>query len=168
MRQTGDRAAIGLAHDENWHRLCTDPDWSEVLMKRLMPNISWIVITTAAIAVGGASTARADERIVAKVPFAFIVGDRQLPAGDYVVKEAIDGSGVLGIANADGRHLALTMTIPSSTNTREGQPELVFEKFENHYFLARVAPQDGDEREIVLTPSIMEREIVRATDRSGN
>ena len=35
----------------------------------------------------------------------------------------------------------------------------MFEKFGNQYFLARVVPEAGDERAIVLTPSIMEREL---------
>ena len=56
-------------------------------MKKLLLKMSGIALATAALAIGSASTARADERIVARVPFAFMVGDMQLPAGNYVVKE---------------------------------------------------------------------------------
>jgi isoleucyl-tRNA synthetase len=41
------------------------------------------------------------------------------------------------------------------------EPELVFERFDNQYFLARVVPGDDSEREIPLTPARMEHEIVR-------
>jgi hypothetical protein len=137
-------------------------------MKQLILKMSVIVCATAALAIGSASAAQADERMVAKVPFAFIVGDLRLPAGDYVVKEMSEGSGVLGIASADGRQFVCALTIASSSDTPAAHDELIFEKFSNEYFLARVVPRDGGEREIVLTPSIMEREIARTADRSSN
>jgi len=140
-------------------------------MKTLILKVSWVVLATAAIAVGSASAARADERIVtnAKVPFAFIVGDVRLPAGDYDVQEMADGSPVVAIVSADGKKAALTLTIPwSSMGETAAQPELLFEKFGSEYFLARVVPLDRDGREIVLTPSTMEREIVKAAEHSSN
>ena len=51
------------------------------------------------------------------------------------------------------------LTNASSTERAPAKAELVFEKFGDQYFLARVVPQAGDERAIVLTPSIMEREL---------
>ena len=117
-------------------------------------------LATALMMMGGVSDARADERIVAKVPFAFIVHGVRLPAGDYTVTQNVfDGGGVFLIASADGRHAVYTLTSPSASGKEPAQPELVFEKFGEQYFLARVVPRDGDERKIVLTPSIMEREL---------
>ena len=69
---------------------------------------------------------------------------------------------ILEIVSADGRHLALTPTIPSGPDQGSHQTELVFEKVGHEYFLSRVEPSGGNDREIVLTPSIMEREIVKA------
>jgi hypothetical protein len=137
-------------------------------MKKLILKMSWIVFATTAIAIGCAPTARADERIVTKVPFAFIVGDVRLPAGDYVVKEMSEGSDVLGITSTDGREFALTLTIPAASDGEATEPTLVFEKFANQYFLARVVPEDGEGRAIILTPSIMEREIAQTADHSSN
>jgi hypothetical protein len=122
------------------------------------------VITT----IGSASVARADETIVAKVPFTFIVGDTRLPAGDYVVTELADGSGVVDVKSADGRQFAMTLTIPTGIDNAPSEPQLVFQKFENQYFLARIAPSDGSEREVVLTPSIMEHDVVRSTAHASN
>jgi hypothetical protein len=50
----------------------------------------------------------------------------------------------------------------SASKADEAQPELVFHKFENQYFLSRLVPGDGNEREIVLTPAKMKEEIVAA------
>jgi hypothetical protein len=118
-------------------------------MEKQTGNVLRTIVATALVAVGSASVARADEKIVAKVPFDFIVGDSRLPAGAYVVTNVSNDSGVMSIASADGRHFVFTLTIPSSPNQTLVQPELVFEKVENQYFLARVAPAAGDEREIV-------------------
>src|SRR5262245_33431747 len=134
-------------------------------MKNTILKLSGIAFACAVVAIGTASVARADERIVAKVPFEFIVGDVRLPAGDYVVTEMPDLSGVVGVESAHGRRFVATMTVAAaSTSIPTSHPELVFEKFDNHYFLARVVPQDGTERDLVLTPSEMEREIVKTSD----
>lgn len=106
-----------------------------------------------------ASVARADEQVMAHVPFAFIVGESRLPAGDYIVKEMDSDPGVIRIASADDHQSVFTLTMTSSSSKMQGQPRLVFEKFDNQYFLARVVRQDGDEQELVLTPEIMEREV---------
>jgi hypothetical protein len=45
-----------------------------------------LALATAAVAIASATTARADERIIAKVPFAFVVHDTRLPAGEYMLK----------------------------------------------------------------------------------
>jgi hypothetical protein len=137
-------------------------------MKKLSRNVSWVVFTTAVIALSTASAARADEDLVTKVPFAFIVGDVRLPPGDYVVKE-MDYGAVLAIESADGRQVALTQTVPASpSDETEAQPGLQFKKYGNLYFLARVSPGDGDDRQIVLAPSAIEQELVEATKQSGN
>jgi len=130
-------------------------------MRKQTANAWWVFLATALVMVGGASVARADdERIVARVPFAFMVGDSRMPAGDYVVREMSGDPSVVSIASADGRQFAYTLTIPSSAHALETptQPELVFEKFDNQYFLARVVPGGGMEREIVLMHERTDRE----------
>src|SRR5437667_6405508 len=114
-------------------------------MKKRILKMSGIAFATAVIAIGSVPAARAEERIVAKVPFTFIVGDTRLPAGDYVVKEMSEGSGVFAIESADGRQTVFALTIASSSDTPAAHTELIFEKFSNQYFLARVVPEDGGE-----------------------
>ena len=129
-------------------------------MRKRIGGWSRIFLATALMTIGGVSAARADERIVAKVPFSFIVGGVRLPAGDYTVTENMfNGEGVCLIASADGRKAVYVLTSASSTERAPAKAALVFEKFGDQYFLARVVPQAGDERAIVLTPSIMEREL---------
>jgi hypothetical protein len=139
-------------------------------MRMLALKTAGVALVTAAIAVGDAATARADDTIMAdmKVPFAFIVGDARLPAGEYAVREVSDGAGLLEIVSVDGQHVALTLTVPyTPDNAWRQTTNLVFEKFGHEYFLSRVEPADGNDREIILTPAIAEREVARA-DRANN
>ena len=134
-------------------------------MKRLMVKMSCAFVVAAA-ATGSASVARADDgKILAKVPFAFIVGDSRLPAGDYVIREASGDRTVMSIASADGRQIAASLTIPWSGTDPVVRPELVFEKFGGQYFLARIVSEDSA-RAIILTPARMERELVVTASKS--
>jgi hypothetical protein len=130
-------------------------------MNRLTSKAIRVVMATASFAVAGASVARANagEIVVAKVPFAFIVGEVRLPAGDYIVKEEANDPGIVSIASKDGRQAVYTLTVPQASGAREAQPLLVFEKFDNQYFFERLVSADGNDREIVLTPATMEREL---------
>jgi hypothetical protein len=136
-------------------------------MNNLTRKAACAAVAVAAILVVGASRARADETVATnlKVPFAFMVGDVRLPASDYTVQKASMGEDVLEIVSADGQHVALASTIPA-TSDHGDKTQLVFRKFGQDYFLSRIA-HEGDEREIVLTPHIMEREIARAA-RANN
>ena len=130
-------------------------------MRKRTANVSWVstVLVTSLVIVGCASIARADdEKIVARVPFAFVVGTSTMPAGKYVVAEVSDNPSVVTIASADGRQFAYTMTIPSQGHETPAKPELVFEKVENQYVLARVVPENGIERAIVGAHPHTERE----------
>jgi hypothetical protein len=129
-------------------------------MKKLTANVPWIVAAAMLIALGSASSARAQEtKLVAHVPFAFIVGNAGLPAGDYVVKDESNDNSVLGIASADGKRFVNTLTIPAAPENSMELSELVFDKVGNRYFLARVIAPGSEERDILVRPAATEREV---------
>lgn len=132
-------------------------------MKEHLSLKVWMAVAVTMIGVAIASPARADERILAKVPFDFIVGRSQFPAGDYVITEA-SASGVLSIANADNRHFAFVLTNADSPRG-ETQPELVFERLGGVNFLSRISDGLDLNREIPLTRSMMDRERQVAMNR---
>jgi hypothetical protein len=131
------------------------------VMTRQVRKASGLALATALIAAVTASIARADDRVVAKVPFAFVVGDTRLPAGDYIIRTASDDPSVWAISSADGQRSVMVMTIKGSSFPAPTTPELVFDRFENQYFLARVVGSNDDEREVPLTPSRMEHEVIK-------
>ena len=128
-------------------------------MKRLTVKTIRI-LAVALLSIAGAATARADDdQIVAKVPFSFIVNGAQMPAGTYIVKPASGDQRVVLIESSDGRQGAFSLTVPLGSEVRVAAPELVFEKRENQYFLTRLIPADGNEREIPPTHAPSEREV---------
>jgi len=129
-------------------------------MQKKTVGMTVVIGAAAALAVmGGASAARADEPIKVMVPFAFIVGDSRLPPGDYIVHDLSNEPGVVSIASADGRQSVLTLTVPWTSTDTPAQPELVFERVGDARFLARIVRGDGDDRALLLSPSIEEREL---------
>lgn len=129
-------------------------------MTKRVRTISGVVLTTALIANATASSARADERVIAKVPFAFVVGDSRLPDGEYTLKVVSEDLDVWAITSADGRHSVTFTTISASSPRTVTKPELVFDRFDHQYFLSRVV-SGNDAREIPLTHAGMEKEIVK-------
>jgi hypothetical protein len=138
-------------------------------MQNPIVRMSALVVAIAALTLGGAAVARADETVAkVKVPFAFFVNDVRLPAGDYIVRAASEDGQVVEIVSSDGRHVAFSPTIPWNEDKQPTQPELVFEKFGGGYFLSRIVPVDGNDREIVLTPARMEHEIIELGGHAAN
>jgi hypothetical protein len=129
------------------------------MRSRIVMRAAWIALAAAVVVVTGASSARADESVTVKVPFAFIVGDHQMPGGEYVVQEVSEGSGVISVRSLDGREIGLAITIPATVAQGATRASVAFEKFENHYFLSGLIPLDGNERQIVLTPVTMQHEL---------
>jgi hypothetical protein len=124
-------------------------------MKHHLGPKVWIAMAIALVGVAIASPARADERLVANVPFEFIVGHLRLPAGHYVVSESTPA--VLSIMSTDRRHKTFVLT-NADGGKAPAQPELVFKRYEGQLFLARITDGYAIEREIPLTPSTMNRE----------
>jgi hypothetical protein len=104
--------------------------------------------------------AMADEGIVVHVPFAFVVANKTLPAGDYRVSPlpGVEPQ-VLEIRSRDGHHAALALTVDSSPGLRGSQPELVFDKYGMKEFLHAVRLPEATSA--VLEPSPSERQAAR-------
>ena len=129
--------------------------------------ISGIVLAAAAIVVGSASAAQAEERVDVKVPFAFIVNGEQLPAGTYDVMEMSDGPNVLIIRSADGRNAVSMLTIPSSSSNEESDPKLLFEMIDNQHVLVGIDYGDGESRQLASNTSKADQPVV-TTAHGGN
>ena len=115
--------------------------------------------------IAGASPARAEERVIARVPFDFVVGSVKMPAGRYVVTEG-DDPALVSIANANGHDFTFVLTIANADDDHVSQPELVFKQFGGQRFLARIVTGEREGREIPLKAGLMAEKVDRVAAAS--
>lgn len=81
--------------------------------------------------------AQSDRQTVVNIPFDFIVGDKSMSAGKYIIqRNRRDSDTVWTITSKDtGATRKVFLTIPMSSNETQQDTKLVFHRYENYYFL---------------------------------
>jgi hypothetical protein len=90
-----------------------------------------------------AGPARAQQIIVVKVPFSFVVRGKEMPAGRY---EVTADAGVLTIRGTDNSSNDFALTMPADgRDPIRDEPSLVFVKRENQNLLSQIweSPTEG-------------------------
>jgi len=73
------------------------------------------------------------------IPFQFHVGSTELPAGKYRIHMLDDSDlTIMEISSADGSTSALFQVQEAEANTTPAKSELIFNKYGNRYFLAKL------------------------------
>ena len=99
-----------------------------------MKKLSVIVLAVVVLLAIPASTLYAQsEGTWFKVPFQFVVADKQMPAGYYHV-ESLNWNAV-GIQRSGGNLGVITQSQPTALPSG-GEPKLIFHKYGHRYFLA--------------------------------
>ena len=141
----------------------------------------YVLITMIAVlAVAGLSSANAQtssaQQLKASIPFAFNVGDKTMPAGDYTVRCTNPSSDmkVLQLRSSDGHESSLVRT-SSVIGKIQDNAKLVFYRYGDQYFLAQVwlasdtigmqTPKSRSEKQMAreLAANNREREAVALT-----
>lgn len=81
-----------------------------------------------------------------QVPYAFVVENSALPAGEYRISAFSDNT--LIIRSQVGDTALLCLTIPAGGGPKAVEPQLVFQHYGNQYFLAEVWLKSGRGREL--------------------
>ncbi len=119
----------------------------------MLRSLSLATLGLVALAAGPAF-AMAPETLVVHVPFAFIVENRTLPAGDYQVKPLSDiDRNVLEIRSTDGRYGVVVLTWDTAGEARGAQPKLVFDRYGNKAFLRGVEVPEEAGAALPASPS---------------
>jgi hypothetical protein len=124
-------------------------------MKRLVGFLSVAML----VAVVAVPLAAQTIRLTASVPFEFMVAGRILPAGDYTVGSVgSTGSGAIEVSNGNSAVISLTNNSSVSSKSSSGQALLIFHRYGDQYFLARVV--DGNRGAgLEILPSHTEKEL---------
>jgi hypothetical protein len=98
------------------------------------------------------------KKIKVTIPFDFLVGNKQLKAGDYVVQSwGTAGDGALLFKSVDGNARQIVFAVPVETNKTGNHERLVFHRYGGERFAAQVWFM-GDEEGYELIPGTRERE----------
>lgn len=99
----------------------------------------------------------------ANIPFQFYAGNTKLPAGDYRI-QVLDNSDLtfMEISSMDGSVSALFQVRDAETNPEPAQSELIFNKYGDRYFLAKLFDEGNPEGSQVAESSY-EKKIGQAT-----
>jgi hypothetical protein len=113
-----------------------------------------------------AGECRAQSRTLeAKIPFAFEIGGKTVPAGSYQIETILTGAGSLQvIRNAKGDVQVTLSTVAVTAKGANSGPELIFHRYGNRYFLSQIRRCDGRVSE--LFPSQREKELARTEPRN--
>ena len=126
-------------------------------MKRSANYLSGIVLGL--ILVLSAVPGHADDtkKIKVTIPFDFVVGSKQLKAGNYVVQSwGNSGGGALLFSSEDGDAQQIVFVVPVENNTGNHE-RLVFHRYGDEQFVAQVWFM-GDEEGYELIPGAREKE----------
>jgi len=97
------------------------------------------------------------KKIKVTIPFDFVVGSKQLKAGNYVVQSwGNSGGGALLFSSEDGDAQQIVFVVPVENNTGNHE-RLVFHRYGDEQFVAQVWFV-GDEEGYELIPGAREKE----------
>jgi hypothetical protein len=100
--------------------------------------------------------------VEAKIPFQFHAGNTKFPAGEYRI-HVLDNSdlSVMEISSVDGSLSALFQVRDAESNSEPAKTELIFNKYGNRYFLAKLF-DEGNPNGSQVVESGYEKKISQA------
>jgi hypothetical protein len=113
-----------------------------------------LALILALSAVPGHAQDGAGAKIKTTIPFNFVVGNKELKTGDYVIESLLDNN-ALRFRNEDG-DVQITFTVPIETNRTGNHERLLFHHNGDQYFLSQVW-LSGDENGRELLPGVQEK-----------
>ena len=127
-------------------------------MKHSAKYLSGIVLGLILVLSAVPGNADNTKKIKVTIPFDFLVGNKQLKAGDYVVQSwGTPGGGALLFKSEDGRAEQIVFAVPIETKKTGNHERLTFNSYGGEQFAAQVWFMGNDEG-YELIPGTRERE----------
>jgi hypothetical protein len=110
------------------------------MKKEIIRGLTMIMLVIAiALATAVASAnAQSAKKLVADIPFEFVVGDQTLSSGEYTLKSTTAPESGLIIQNVGGKSEAMRLTFAIEPRQNRRSARLVFHRYGQRYFLAEV------------------------------
>jgi hypothetical protein len=124
-----------------------------------MKNAKWVLPVTLMLLSGlMAAQSLSNSKVVAQVPFDFMVSNKIIPAGECIVSSTGMDSQVLTIRNFDARKAALAKSSAGEARGAADTTVLVFKHYGDRYFLSSIRIE-GSGRTYELPESKAEAEL---------
>ncbi len=117
-----------------------------------------------AMAVTGVKPAAAQDKVRASIPFAFNVGAKALPAGDYDVQRL--STNTMMIQEVNSHEAAMAITSATDPRNAEGKVSLVFNRYGEDNFLSQILTPDSGR--VLLKSKLEQRSAARAAESAEN
>jgi hypothetical protein len=102
-----------------------------------MKNLRSVLFVLAALLLVPAARAQ-QNGVKADVPFDFVVGNRAYPAGEYILKSALNDNSLIRIENTQEVLSGFAVTNSCAKGMPSKETKLVFHRMGGHYFLYQV------------------------------
>jgi hypothetical protein len=121
------------------------------MSSRILKNFTMLALVVGLALATTLVSANAQSKSVvrADIPFDFIVGNKTLPAGKYMVNSATSDGQALNIRRREGKSLALVLTHEATEQSNKRIARMVFHRYGDQYFLAEVWSGDSYGRQLM-------------------
>ena len=110
-----------------------------------MKHANWLVVLALVVLSGMAAAQRiGSSRIVAQVPFEFMVANKIVPAGECFVEAATMDGKTLVIRNTEAKVALLSTSSQSEGKQEASHYALVFKHYGDRYFLSAIKLQGSN------------------------
>jgi hypothetical protein len=120
-------------------------------------QVPFTVLALSLLVFAAASFAGTGTTLTAKVPFAFTVGEKSVPAGNYTIYEPNPGLIRFG---GDQGNLIFLITNPGTRAGDDSSAKLVFHRYGDQYFLSEVFDGTGRQEGLRIQVSKLEKEYM--------
>ena len=140
------------------------------MARQILKGLTMLMAIVGLAFVSAVATANGQtgNKVIAQVPFEFIVGNKTLAAGEYSVRALDNAGNALMIRAADSKDQAIRLSITAGPEKNKTNARLVFHRYGDRYFLAQVWSQGqstGHELLKSRQERAMERELARIASK---
>jgi len=123
-----------------------------------MQYAKWIwTLLLVAVPLIATAQMKSTERIVTQVPFKFMVGAVEMPAGECIVQLADEKGSLLAVRNPEAKRSVYVLTV-ANLGKKSPNAAMVFHRYGDRYFLAELRIEDSS-TVYTLQPTKLENEF---------
>lgn len=108
------------------------------MKRQILKGLTMLMVTLALAAASAVvANGQSKQRLIAEVPFDFVVAEKTLRAGEYHVRAVNQDGDAISIKSVDGDQV-LRLSSSKERSDRQMTAKLVFHRYGNTYFLSQI------------------------------